>query len=219
MQRVESMEEFFLGTLFTDDKLNIINQKYVHSPVFLAEFVHFDGITARHWYQNITARFGNVFSISDAQPAIGKLAAIYDTFCDGIPVREPLLSKYLTDILTAFLLSTSADTRSNARMNLSETITTYISEHFAEKLTIEQLASLAGLSSYHFIRTFKKQTGFTPHEYILNTRMNTARYLLKNSSLPVKEICFSTGFSCESIFCTAFKRIEGMTPAQYREHG
>ncbi len=180
---------------------------------------HFDGITARHWYQNITARFGNVFSISDAQPAIGKLAAIYDTFCDGIPVREPLLSKYLTDILTAFLLSTPADTRSNARMNLSETITTYISEHFAEKLTIEQLASLAGLSSYHFIRTFKKQTGFTPHEYILNTRMNTARYLLKNSSLPVKEICFSTGFSCESIFCTAFKRIEGMTPAQYREHG
>ncbi|MDE6920834.1 MAG: AraC family transcriptional regulator, partial [Lachnospiraceae bacterium] len=152
-------------------------------------------------------------------PVIGKLSAVYDTFRDGRPVREPLLSKYMTDILTAFLLSTPTDARTNARMNMSETITTYISEHFAEKLTIEQLASLAGLSSYHFIRTFKKQTGFTPHEYILNTRMNTARYLLKNTALPVKDICFSTGFSCESIFCTAFKRIEGMTPAQYREHG
>ena len=154
---------------------------------------HFDGITARHWYQNITARLGNVFSLADAQPVIGKLSAVYDTFRDGRPVREPLLSKYMTDILTACLLSTPTDARTNARMNMSETITTYISEHFAEKLTIEQLASLAGLSSYHFIRTFKKQTGFTPHEYILNTRMNTARYLLKNTALPVKDICFSTG--------------------------
>lgn len=180
---------------------------------------HFDGVTARHWYQNITARFGNVFSISDMQPVIGKLAAIYNTFCESRPVREPLLSKYITDILTAILLSATADTKANAHINMSEMITTYISEHFAEKITIEQLSSLAGLSSYHFIRTFKKQTGFTPYEYILNTRMNTARYLLKNSGLPVKDICFSTGFSCESIFCTAFKRIEGMTPAQYREHG
>lgn len=179
---------------------------------------HFDGITARHWYQNITDRLGNAFSISNAQPVIDRLTAIYDTFCDSKPVREALLSKYMTDILTAFLLSSPTDTRENARINMSETITTYISEHFTEKITIEQLASLAGLSRYHFIRTFKKQTGFTPHEYILNTRMNTARYLLKNSALPIKDICFSAGFSCESIFCTAFKRIEGMTPAQYREH-
>ena len=139
---------------------------------------HFDGITARHWYQNIITRLGNVFALADAQPVIGKLSAVYDTFRNGRPVREPLLSKYMTDILTAFLLSTPTDARTNARMNMSETITTYISEH-----------------------------------------LNTARYLLKNTALPVKDICFSTGFSCESIFCTAFKRIEGMTPAQYREHG
>ena len=98
-------------------------------------------------------------------------------------------------------------------------MTAFISEHFAEKLTISQLASLVSLSDYHFIRIFKRQTGFTPHEYILNTRMNTARYLLKNSTLSVKDICFSTGFSCESVFCNTFKRREGITPAQYRAHG
>ena len=139
---------------------------------------HFDGITARHWYQNIVSRFGNVLSLPDPQPIISKLGSIYDVFSSGSIVREPLLSKYMTDILTAFLLSTPTDARTNARMNMSETITTYISEH-----------------------------------------LNTARYLLKNTALPVKDICFSTSFSCESIFCTAFKRIEGMTPAQYREHG
>lgn len=180
---------------------------------------HFDGITARHWYQNIVSRFGNVFSIPDAQPIISKLNAIYDTFSEGGVVREPLLSKYLTDILTAIMLYVPSDSGIDLHVNIAEKITAYISEHFAEPITVSQLAALAGLSDYHFIRIFKKQTGFTPHEYLLNTRINTARYLLKNSRLPVKEICFSTGFSCESVFCGAFKRIEGMTPAQYRERG
>ena len=49
-----------------------------------------------------------------------------------------------------------------------------------------------------------------------NTRIATAKYLLKNSRLSVKDICFTTGLSCESVFCSAFKRHQGMTPAQYR---
>jgi AraC-like DNA-binding protein len=180
---------------------------------------HFDGITARHWYQNIVSRFGNVLSLPDPQPIISKLGSIYDVFSSGSIVREPLLSKYLTDILTAILLYTPSDATAESYISLAEKVTAYISEHFAEKITVSRLASLAGLSDYHFIRIFKRQTGFTPHEYILNTRMNTARYLLKNSTLSMKDICFSTGFSCESVFCSAFKRTEGITPAQYREHG
>lgn len=77
---------------------------------------------------------------------------------------------------------------------MAEEIIAYINEHFAEKFSVEELAAKAGLSQYHFIRVFKKETGFTPHEYLNNTRMMTARYLLKNSRLPVKDICFNTGF-------------------------
>lgn len=180
---------------------------------------HFDGITARNWYLNITGRLGNVFALPDSQPVIGKLAAIYETFSSGGAVREPLLSKYLTDILMAILLYTPADAALDAQFNAVETAAAYISEHFAEKLTVGELAAMAGFSEYHFIRVFKRQTGFTPYEYLLHTRISNARYLLRNSALPVKEICFSTGFSGESSFCTAFKRVEGMTPAQYRARG
>ena len=180
---------------------------------------HFDGITARHWYQNILSRLGNVFAVSDSQYIIGRLTSLLDMFSPGGVIREPLLSKYLTDILTALLLHDPSDEKANAHIHMAEKITAYINEHFAEKLTVSRLASLAGLSDYHFIRIFKKQTGFTPHEYILNTQMNTARYLLKNTALSVKDICFSTGFSYESVFCSAFIRREGLTPAQYRERG
>lgn len=177
---------------------------------------HFDGITARKWYESITARVGNLFAMPDVQPVKGKLAAIYETFALGGVVREPLLSKYLTDILTAIVLYTPTDAAADARQSAVETAAAYISEHFPEKLTVEELAEMAGFSEYHFIRIFKAHTGFTPYEYLVNTRMNNARYLLKNSALPVKEVCFSTGFSSESSFCSTFKRIEGVTPAQYR---
>lgn len=177
---------------------------------------HFDGITARPFYNSIVSRLGNVFSMPDAYPVLSKMTAILRTFHDGALVREPLLSKYLNDILTQFLLYTPANVHARSYAGMAEEIITYINEHFREDVSVEKLAARAGLSQYHFIRIFKKETGFTPHEYLVNTRIATAKYLLKNTKLPVKEICFSTGFSCESVFCGAFKRHQGMTPAQYR---
>lgn len=177
---------------------------------------HFDGITARGYYTNIVSHLGNSFSLPNPQPTVSRLSSIYDTFSTGKAVREALVSKYLTDILTAFLLHSPQKENSPDYTGMAEEIIAYINEHFAEKFSVEELAAKAGLSQYHFIRVFKKETGFTPHEYLNNTRMMTARYLLKNSRLPVKDICFNTGFSSESVFCSAFKKHQGLTPAEYR---
>lgn len=177
---------------------------------------HFDGVSARPWYENIVSHVGNIFSLPDAGSVVNKLEAVYQTFLSGELVREPLMSKYLTDILTSFLLYTPLQADSFNYTNMAEEIITYINEHFAEEIGNEELARRVGLSQYHFIRTFKKETGFTPHEYLLHTRISAAKYLLKNSRMTVKDICFSTGFSSESVFCCSFKRQLKMTPAQYR---
>lgn len=177
---------------------------------------HFDGITARAYYQNVVSRLGNVFSMPDTYPVLNKMTAILKIFSEAVLVQEPLLSKYLTDILTEFLLYTPLNIYSRNYTNMAEETISYINNHFREDITIEKLAGRIGLSQYHFIRTFKSETGFTPHEYLVNTRIATAKYLLKTTQLPVKEICFATGFSSENIFCSAFKRHQGMTPLQYR---
>ena len=177
---------------------------------------HFDGVVAKQWYANIVSRLGNVFSMLDSYPVQKKLASIYDIFASGNPVREPLMSKYLTDILTSFLLYVPLDKNKYNYVNMAEEVITYINEHFMESITIEELASVARLSPYHFIRTFKKETGFTPHEYIINSRISAAKYLLKNTRMSVKDICYNTGFSSESVFCSAFKRHMGLSPEKYR---
>ena len=177
---------------------------------------HFSGVTAGSFYRSIAERLGNVFSLPDGYKVVTKLRLLMDTFEKGRTVREPLLSKYLNDILTAFLLYTPSADGVKDYAGIAEDTMTYINEHFAEDISIDMLASRAGISPYHFIRTFKKETGFTPHEYLVNTRMASARYLLKNTRLPIKDICFQTGFSGESVFCSAFKNKHGMTPVQYR---
>lgn len=182
-----------------------------------ALWCHFDGPMARSFCDAVTGRLGNSFSLTDSYPAVRKLRGIFHVFAQNQLPKEPLLSKSINDILTVFLLYTPLNTGSENGNGIAEEIISYINEHFAENLSVEQLASMANLSQYHFIRTFRRETGFTPHEYIVNIRMSNAKYLLKNSSLSVKDICFRTGFSCESIFCSAFKKHHGLTPSAYRE--
>ena len=177
---------------------------------------HFDGITARACHTAVNTKLGTVFTLPDTKLSQGRLSSIFETFQTGATVHEPLLSKYLTDILTEFLLYTPVKGTDYRNPNMVEEIITYINEHFADNISVEELADLACLSTYHFIRTFKKETGYTPHEYIVNSRIASAKYLLKNTDLLVKDICFHCGFSCESVFCSAFKRHEKITPAQYR---
>lgn len=178
---------------------------------------HFDGITADKMYETIVSRIGTVFSMNDSYAVLHKLTMIYNTFSSGDIIKEPLISKYLNDILTSLLLYTPQDSSSCNYMNMAEETISYINEHLTEDISVPMLATKVGLSQYHFIRSFKKETGFTPHEYIIHTRINTAKYLLKNTELPIKEICFQSGFSCESVFCNSFKQHLQITPIQYRK--
>lgn len=177
---------------------------------------HFDGVLARKYFENIIGHLGNIITLPDTNTIVSKMNAIFNIFSSHNHIKEPLLSKYLNDILTSFLLYSPETVNNTNYVTMAEDIISYINEHFADDITVTELASMANLSQYHFIRTFKKETGFTPHEYIINTRITNAKYLLKNTLLPIKDICFDTGFSSESVFCSSFKRNVGLTPVQYR---
>lgn len=181
-----------------------------------AIWCHFDGLLASTHCQSIEDSLGSIFHLTDSYPILQKLHTLYQSFAQGKLLQEALMSKYLYDILTQLHLSSSVKAPSNDKRVMSTDVISYIQEHFAQNITVEALADLAGLSLYHFIRSFKQETGFTPHDYLINTRLNTAKYLLKNTALPIKDICFHCGFSSESVFCNAFKRELRITPTQYR---
>ena len=91
-----------------------------------------------------------------------------------------------------------------------------IQTRYAENLTIADLAAVARLSPFHFIRSFKRSVGRPPHQYLTNIRMERARVLLKTTNLAITDVAFETGYQSPAHFARLFRRHYGMTPTAYR---
>ena len=88
---------------------------------------------------------------------------------------------------------------------------------YAEPLDIAALAATALASEAHFIRSFKREFGETPHRYLQRRRIERAATLLRESDRTVTEISLDVGFGGLSWFTTAFREIMGETPTAYRD--
>lgn len=104
------------------------------------------------------------------------------------------------------------DGLSNAKLTL---VTDYINAHLHEELKLIEIAASAQISPYHFLRLFKQSMGITPHQYILQRRIEQAKYLLQSSELSIADIAVKVGFCDQSHLTRCFKRILGLTPKQF----
>ena len=99
---------------------------------------------------------------------------------------------------------------------LKNSICEYIESHLDEKISLDVLSSMAGLSSYHFARAFRQSIGTPPHGYLLQRRLERVKQMLRDSKLPLSEIAVATGFSDQSHLTRHFRRLTGMPPSLAR---
>ena len=83
-------------------------------------------------------------------------------------------------------------------------------------LSLQTLANESGYSRVHFVRMFRGATGYSPHNYLLNLRLERARELLKNPSMSLIDIALDCGFSSHSHMSRLFHKSVGVTPSAYR---
>lgn len=84
-------------------------------------------------------------------------------------------------------------------------------------VSLGDAASVACLSPHHFLRTFKKVFGETPHQYLGRRRMERARTLVLSSDMPITQICYDLGFESLGSFSWLFRRSYGLSPRQLRD--
>jgi AraC family transcriptional regulator len=101
-----------------------------------------------------------------------------------------------------------------SKSNLQQ-VTEYINEHLHEDIKLIELAAIAQISPYHFLRLFKQSMGITPHQYILQRRIEKAKFLLQHSKLSIALVAVRVGFCDQSHLTQYFKRIVGVTPRQF----
>jgi AraC-like DNA-binding protein/PAS domain-containing protein len=92
----------------------------------------------------------------------------------------------------------------------------YIHTNLDQNISLEALAEMAGLSTYHFARAFKQTVGMPPHGYVLQRRIEHAQQMLRNTDLPMSEIALSAGFSDQSHLARHFRRMTGVSPSVVR---
>jgi two-component system response regulator YesN len=100
--------------------------------------------------------------------------------------------------------------------NYIEQVKTFIQQHLNQAFTRQDIADYVHLSQNHLARLFKKETGMSISDYIIQERMNRAFELLQNTNLPVGEVALRVGYENYSYFLTLFRRVTDLRPSEYR---
>lgn len=130
-------------------------------------------------------------------------------------------SQTLHHLLAHFMFNNRAFSpllRTSHCRSIEDTLT-YLHENVHAKLTLDQMADYAGLSRSHFVRLFKEQTQYSPMNYFIRLKMQHACMLLTLSNKTIKAISYDVGYENPYYFSRLFKRIIGMSPLDYRDHG
>jgi AraC family transcriptional regulator len=133
-----------------------------------------------------------------------------------------LYADSLIQTLTLHVLKSYSTAKSlNGRLNGGLTgyklrrVKEFVYENLDQGLA--ELASVAGLSQFHFARAFRKSTGLTPQHYLMERRIERAKQLLSDDGLPIVEVSLRTGFKNQSHFTTLFRKFTNVTPKVWRD--
>ncbi len=134
-----------------------------------------------------------------------------------------LYAESLTQVLVIHLLrhystltqTITSQNRSLTHIQLQEAID-YIHAHLNRDLSLAELASVVNISPTYFASLFKQAMGVSPHQYVIQQRVEQAKLMLSKTDLAIAQIALQVGFSSQSHLTQQFKRITGMTPKQVR---
>lgn len=180
-------------------------------------WLHFYGASSLGYYREFE-RSG--FHILDVQNRSGfesilrRIVAVNQEkqlFCELL--TSNLIINLLTEIL---ILNSTGQTEQLLVPDYVSQTAKYIDIHFKEDLSLDALASLQHISKYYLSREFKRYMGITLQEYLINSRINYAKELLKYTDQPVSEIAYACGMHNVSHFIHQFKIKENMTPLSYK---
>src|SRR5215475_8259619 len=150
------------------------------------------------------------------------LKLLFTDLTDGYPASRLYADHLIHALAYRFLVMGREDAPSSAEKQVSplprHILRRVIEQmrNFESKLSLQMLAKESGYSRVHFVRMFRAATGCSPHNYLLNLRLERARELLKNPSISLIDIALDCGFSSHSHMSRLFHKSVGVTPSAYR---
>ncbi|ANY69338.1 AraC family transcriptional regulator [Paenibacillus sp. BIHB 4019] len=196
------------------------HEYYAVSSSWIVDWIVFDGHQVQSFLNRIAGiSASGVYYVSRPEALLARIRNVLDIGQSNAGLKgiqcSGVMYSLLTDIVQyASVLPNHSATSLNFKL---KPLFDYMEQNFRQPLTLEILAEVIDVTPQHLCTVFKKTTGIRIFQYIHSVRIKKSKeLLLQHSQMQVKEIAYLSGFEDANYFCSVFKKLEQITPSQYR---
>jgi AraC-like DNA-binding protein len=181
------------------------------------QWIHFGGIACECYHDLINDFSFNIIDMANLENYMEDLNILKKSTDPLIDVKY---SAILTNMVTKMLIMkfNTVNSPLNQHIIIVDKVKSFIHENYRNKISLDDLSSIANVSKYHLLRVFKKNMGVSPYEYLINYRINLSKSLLKESGYNVGEASIQVGYNDVNNFIRDFKKYVGTTPLKYKNY-
>jgi len=185
-------------------------------------WVHFHGAPCEAYYklflsQNDNCPVLDLGQVGECRSLLEMLIRLYRDGGNNIQ-DDVQASGLLTQLMIRCVQAAGQRGRHGHLPEYVTDVRSYISLHYAERITLDSLAQMFSINKFYLQKLFKQHTGLSPNEYLIHTRMNRAKQLLRTTVSPISQIAMDVGINNIGHFINLFKKYEGCTPNAYRQN-
>lgn len=196
---------------------------YSHSTsddLWSLQWCHFYAPSLPAVYEKYKGRGGRpVFHPEDVAPFTSLLTDLYNLASSSDYIRDMRINEKLGTLLTLLMEQSwhpESVTVSRKRLELAA-VKEYLDEHFAEKIVLEELAEKFFINKFYLSKIFKETYGTTVNNYLISKRITRAKQLLRFTDMTVDEVGAAVGMGDANYFSRMFRKVEGISPREYRK--
>lgn len=216
--KIELKNKHFFATITSPDVIhNDISEEFTRYYCIMIDKEYFEK-QYRLYSDNLPRFEWHQFSLcSDILKTLNTFAFEYSKGMKNSDITLGAQTTLITHWIIRSLLGENMDMRSVSSNYSIGRVQQYIEQHFDENITVKKLAQIAYMSESSLNRLFKKEVSITPIEYLIQTRIEKSKILLKRKDIPVTEIAQRCGFGSSAHYTSCFKRLVKTSPSEYRE--
>ena len=179
-------------------------------------FLHFAGAQSQALYDEIVRNVGNLIPMASPNELHESIGELLFAMRSDHRLNEAETSALIYSMLMKLLEHSGASGAGSSGNPVVDRAIGYIQSHLTDKLSVEEIAANAGYSASYFSHLFAEETGLSPYQFVVKSRIEHAQQLLKTTRQTVQEIAFQCGFNSAANFCYTFRKLVGTSPHEYR---
>lgn len=213
-------------TLNTGDCVFIDCRKsYAHytsaNNLWQLSWAHFYGSNMSNIYDKYMERGGRpTFHPNNIDPYLAILSELYGVADSMEYIRDMMIHEKLSSLLTLIMKESwhpEHSGRNSPKKHDLKYIKEYLDNHYKEKVTLDTLADQFFINKFYLTRIFKEQYGSSINNYLIQKRITSAKQLLRFTDNSIDYICAECGIEDANYFSRLFKKVEGVSPGEYRK--